>query len=52
MRIVSESVVDRSGVVIGDDPSKHSTITNKCLLTVTSLKTGQDYRIEKKGAIA
>jgi hypothetical protein len=52
MRIVSESVVDRSGNIVGDDPSKHAALTNKCMLMVTSLKTGQEYRIDKEGAIA
>ena len=52
MRIVGESVVDRLGNVVGDDPSKHASVTNKCMLMVTSLKTGQEYRIDKKGAIA
>lgn len=52
MRIVSESVVDREGKVIGDDPSKFPIITNRCLKLSTSLKTGQDYTIEYKEVTA
>lgn len=52
MKIVGETVVDKSGVVLGTDPSKHAVITDNCRLMVESLKTGHEYRIVKKGAIA
>lgn len=52
MQIVSEKVVDSKGKYLGDDPSKFANITNKCLQLITTLETGQDYKIVKKGEIA
>lgn len=43
--IVSESVVDRNGNHIGDDPKEFSIITNRCKAMAKSLETGLDYQV-------
>jgi hypothetical protein len=48
LRIVSETVVNSKGEVIGNDPSQFPRITNLCLQITATLETGRQYRIVDK----
>ncbi len=45
VRIVSESVVDRNGKVIGDRPEDFPSLTNKAKELIAYLETGQVYKV-------
>lgn len=43
--IISQKVVDRKGNLVGDDPKKFPSITNRCKELVAYLETGETYKV-------
>ncbi len=56
VRIVSESVVDRYGNIIGDNPMDFPSITNKAKQLIAYLETGKEHVVvdqtDKKSCMA
>ncbi|WP_199925495.1 hypothetical protein [Paenibacillus bouchesdurhonensis] len=45
LRIVKNIVIDNRGNVVGDDPRKFSTITNRCKEVSAYLETGKLHKV-------
>ncbi|MFD1179526.1 hypothetical protein ACFQ3W_24960 [Paenibacillus puldeungensis] len=45
LRIVSETVIDRDGNVVGTDPTKFPKLANKCKELALYLETGLEYKV-------